>query len=125
MLGKDDIVRVRVDAIDAYKLPTVTAVGGCNTYHFGTQPTLHFLWLLDFLKGISDVKEIMNVKGGLQVSYSEWRMEEGGSSTGGAAHIGSSLLVLDDQLLQTLLAVDMEALEQFGVFEGVEADGTG
>jgi hypothetical protein len=32
---------------------------------------------------------------------------------------------LDHQLLEAVLAVDMEALEQFGVFEGIEADGTG
>jgi hypothetical protein len=31
---------------------------------------------------------------------------------------------LDHQLLEAVLAVDMEALEQFGVFEGIEADGT-
>ena len=36
-----------------------------------------------------------------------------------------SMLVLDDQLLHTLLAVDMEALEQFWVFEDIKADGTG
>ena len=28
------------------------------------------------------------------------------------------------QLLETVLAVDMEALKQFGVFEGIKADGT-
>ena len=27
--------------------------------------------------------------------------------------------------METVLAVDMEALEKFGVFEGLEADGTG
>jgi hypothetical protein len=32
---------------------------------------------------------------------------------------------LDHQLLEAVLAVDMEALEQFGVLEGIEADGTG
>ena len=53
------------------------------------------------------------------------RRVEGGSSTGGAAHGDLSLLVLDHQSLQTPLAVDVEALEQFRVFEGVEADGTG
>ena len=36
-----------------------------------------------------------------------------------------SLSVCDHQSLEAVLAVDMEALEQFGVFEGIEADGTG
>jgi hypothetical protein len=33
--------------------------------------------------------------------------------------------ICDYQSLEAVLAVDMEALEQFGVFEGIEADGTG
>ena len=36
-----------------------------------------------------------------------------------------SLLISDHQLLEAVLAVDMEALEQFGVFEDIKADGTG
>ena len=36
-----------------------------------------------------------------------------------------SLSVCDHQSLEAVLAVDVEALEQFGVFEGIEADGTG
>jgi hypothetical protein len=36
-----------------------------------------------------------------------------------------SLSVCDHQSLEAVLAVDMEALEQFGIFEGIEADGTG
>jgi hypothetical protein len=35
------------------------------------------------------------------------------------------LSVSDHQSLEAVLAIDMEALEQFGVFEGIEADGTG
>jgi hypothetical protein len=35
-----------------------------------------------------------------------------------------SLSVCDHQSLEAVLAVDMEALEQFGVFEGIDADGT-
>ena len=34
-------------------------------------------------------------------------------------------MVLDHQSLEAVLAVDVEALEQFRIFEGVEADGTG
>ena len=68
---------------------------------------------------------MVDVKGGLEVGHSRRRREEGGSSTGGAVHGDLSLLVLDHQSLQTPLAVDVEALEQFRVFEGVEADGTG
>ena len=36
-----------------------------------------------------------------------------------------SLSVCDHQSLEAVLAVDVEALEQFGVFEVVETDGTG
>ena len=36
-----------------------------------------------------------------------------------------SLSILDHQLLEAVLAVDMEALEQFGIFEGIKAYGTG
>ena len=36
-----------------------------------------------------------------------------------------SLSILDHQLLEAVLAIDMEALEQFGVFEGIKADCTG
>jgi hypothetical protein len=32
---------------------------------------------------------------------------------------------LDYQLLEAVFAIDVEALEQFGVFEGIKADGTG
>ena len=68
---------------------------------------------------------MVDVKGGLEVGHSRRRREKGGSSTGGAVHGELSLLVLDHQSLQTPLAVEVEALEQFRVFEGVEADGTG
>ena len=46
-------------------------------------------------------------------------------SAGGAAQGELSLSILDHQSLEAVLAVDMEALEQFGVFEGVKANGTG
>ena len=53
-------------------------------------------------------------------------MGEGGSIVGRWAAYGDlSLLVFDHQSVETLLAVDMETLEQFWIFEGVEADGTG
>ena len=32
---------------------------------------------------------------------------------------------LDHQSLEAVFAVDMEALKQFGIFEGIKADGTG
>ena len=51
--------------------------------------------------------------------------KEGGLLTGGAAQGELSLSVCDRQSLEAVLAVDMEALEQFGVFEGIKADGTG
>ena len=34
------------------------------------------------------------------------------------------LSICDNQSLEAVLTVDMEALEQFGVFEGIKADGT-
>ena len=35
------------------------------------------------------------------------------------------MLVSDHESLEAVLAIDMETLEQFGIFEGIEADGTG
>ena len=51
--------------------------------------------------------------------------KEGGLSAGGAVKGELSLSVCDHQSLEAVLAVDMEALEQFGVFERIKADGTG
>ena len=34
-------------------------------------------------------------------------------------------MVLDDQSLEAVFAVDMEALEQFRILECIKADGTG
>ena len=68
---------------------------------------------------------MMNVEGRLEVGYSSRRGEEGASSTDGAAYGELPSLVLDHQSLEAVLAVDMEALEQFGVFKGIEVDGTG
>ena len=62
---------------------------------------------------------MVNMKGRLEVGHSRQRREEGGSSTGGTAYGDLSLSVLDHQSLQTLLTVDMEAVEQFWVFEGL------
>ena len=44
---------------------------------------------------------------------------------GEAAQGELSLSVFDHQLLEAVIAVDMEALEQFWVLEGIKADGTG
>ena len=107
-----------------YKLPTVTAVACCTGRYLRALATLHLLWFFDLLKGVLDLKEMVNVEGRLEVGYSSRRGEEGGSSAGGAAYGDLSLLVLDHQSLETLLAVDVETLEQFWIFEGIEADGT-
>ena len=45
-------------------------------------------------------------------------------TTGWTCERELSLLVLDSQWHQALLAVDMEALEQFGVSVGVQTNGT-
>ena len=61
----------------------------------------------------------------LEARHTSSRGKEGGLSAGGAAQGELCLSVCDHQSLKAVLAVDMEALEQFGVFEGIEADGTG
>ena len=61
----------------------------------------------------------------LKARYTSSRGKEGGLSAGGAAQGELFPSILDHQSLEAVLAVDMEALEQFGVFEGVKANGTG
>ena len=61
----------------------------------------------------------------LEARHTSRRGKEGGLSAGGAAKGELPLSVCDHQSLEAVLAVDMKALEQFGVLEGIKADGTG
>ena len=110
---------VRGDIIHGGTLFTpTTAIACCCSLYFLALGTLYFLWLFHLLKGISDVKQMMNVKSRLEVSYSSRWGEEGGASAGGAAYGDLSLLVLEHQSLQAFLAVDVETVEQFWLFKG-------
>ena len=62
----------------------------------------------------------------LEARYTSGR-KKGVLSAGGAAKGNLSILffLADLQSLEAVLTVDMEALEQFGIFEGIKADGTG
>ena len=115
---------MNISTRSANEFPAVTAVAcRCGRY-LRALATLHLLWFFDLLKGVLDLKEMVNVEGRLEVGYSSRRVEEGGPSAGGAANRDLSLLVFDHQSLETLLAIDVKTLEQFWIFESIQANGT-
>ena len=60
----------------------------------------------------------------LKARYTSGLGKEGGLTAGGALERELPLSICDNQSLEAVLTVDMEALEQFGVFEGIKTDGT-
>ena len=81
--------------------------------------------IFHFFEGILNLKKVMDVECWLEARHTSSWGKEGRLSAGGAAEGELSLSVCDHQSLEAVFAVDMEALEQFGVFEGIKADGTG
>ena len=84
MLSK--VIPITMDscAYRTYKVPTVTAIAGRWTIPV-TFVALYLMWLFHFLKGILNLKEVVDVECWLEVrDVSSWG-KEGGLSAGWAA----------------------------------------
>ena len=98
------------------KLATVTTEISCNVCL--TFLALCLLWFLELLKGILNLEEVVGVKCRLKTrNTAGWK--EGGSTAVGAAQ-GQPLVILDHKSLEAVFTKHMKALEQSGIFVGVE-----
>ena len=77
--------------------------------------------LLDLLECFLDVKQMVDVEGCLEASYTTGR-EGGGVSTLGTGDRELFLSIMGDHSIQTVLTVDVETGEQSRVGVGVQTD---
>ena len=76
---------------------------------------------LDLLECFLDVKQMVDVEGCLEATYTTGR-EGGGASTLGTGDKELSLLITDSHTIKTVLTVDVETGEQSWVGVGVQTD---